>query len=51
MVEELLNRNLGTDLKPGPQEKQEQEEEEEEDNEENAENVFKVRTSVAIFNH
>ena len=36
-LEELLNRNLGTDLKPGPQEKQEQEEEEEEDNEEDNE--------------
>ena len=42
-LEELLNRNLGTDLKPGPQEKQEQEEEEEEDNEENDENVDKER--------
>ena len=39
-LEELLNRNLGTDLKPGPQEKQEQEEE---DNEENDENVDKER--------
>ena len=39
-LEELLNRNLGTDLKPGPQEKQEQEEEE---NEENDENVDKER--------
>ena len=42
-LEELLNRNLGTDLKPGPQEKQEQEEEEEEDNEENDDNVDKER--------
>ena len=42
-LEDLLNRNLGTDLKPGPQEKQEQEEEEEEDNEENDENVDKER--------
>ena len=42
-LEELLNRNLGTDLKPGPQEKQEQEEEEEEDNEENDEIVDKER--------
>ena len=42
-LEELLNRNLGTDLKPGPQEKQEQEEEEEEDNEENDELVDKER--------
>lgn len=42
-LEELLNRNLGTDLKPGPQEKQEQEEEEEKDNEENDENVDKER--------
>ena len=42
-LEELLNRNLDTDLKPGPQEKQEQEEEEEEDNEENDENVDKER--------
>ena len=42
-LEELLNRNLGTDLKPGPQAKQEQEEEEEEDNEENDENVDKER--------
>ena len=42
-LEELLNRNLGTDLKPGAQEKQEQEEEEEEDNEENDENVDKER--------
>ena len=42
-LEELLNRNLGTDLKPGPQEKQEQEEDEEEDNEENDENVDKER--------
>lgn len=42
-LEELLNRNLGTDLKPGPQEKQEHEEEEEEDNEENDENVDKER--------
>ena len=39
-LEELLNRNLDTDLKPGPQEKQEQEEE---DNEENDENVDKER--------
>ena len=39
-LEELLNRNLGTDLKPGPQEKQEQEEE---DYEENDENVDKER--------
>ena len=39
-LEELLNRKLGTDLKPGPQEKQEQEEE---DNEENDENVDKER--------
>ena len=42
-LEELLNRNLGTDLKPGAQEKQEQEEEEEEDNEENDEIVDKER--------
>ena len=42
-LEELLNRNLGTDLKLGPQEKQEQEEEEEEDNEENDEIVDKER--------
>ena len=42
-LEELLNRNLGTDLKPGPQEKQEQEEEEEEDKEENDEIVDKER--------
>ena len=42
-LEELLNRKLGTDLKPGPQEKQEQEEEEEEDNEENDELVDKER--------
>ena len=42
-LEELLNRNLGTDLKPGPQEKQEQEEEEEEDNEENDDIVDKER--------
>ena len=42
-LEELLNRNLGTDLKPGPQEKQEQEEEEEEDNEENDEIVDRER--------
>ena len=42
-LEELLNRNLGTDLKLGPQEKQEQEEEEEEDNEENDELVDKER--------
>ena len=42
-LEELLNRNLGTDLKPGPQEKQEQEEEAEEDNEENDEIVDKER--------
>lgn len=42
-LEELLNRNLGTELKPGAQEKQEQEEEEEEDNEENDENVDKER--------
>lgn len=44
-LEELLKRNLGTDLKPEPQEKQEQEEEEEEEeeNEENEENVDKER--------
>ena len=45
-LEELLNRNLGTDLKPEPQEKQEPDEEEEEENEENEENVEKERENA-----
>lgn len=45
-LEELLNRNLGTDLKPKPQEKQEPDEEEEEENEENEEKVEKERENA-----
>lgn len=46
ILEELLNRNLGTDLKPKPQEKQEPDEEEEEENEENEEKVEKERENA-----
>lgn len=42
-LEELLNRNLGTDLKPEPQEKQEPEEEEDEEEEEKEGNEEKER--------